>query len=248
MHRLYLSRNRVKARQATIVGPPVWHITKVLRLGPGAKVVAFDGRGMEYLLQLQKVARHQIDATVVATDGPFEEPSPELRLIQAVPKQKQIDFILQKSTEVGVNVITPVFSERSVPRMAENQRADRRKRWEQIVMDAAAQSGRVILPQVEEPTNLDVVLETALEGDAYLLDPNAEPLAGVGEAEKTTLFIGPEGGFSDTERDQIIEAGAKPISIGPQILRVETASIVALSLLRFLHGALSHKRQPRSWE
>ena len=172
-------------------------------------------------------------AEVVRRWQPESEPPTEVTLYQAVPKGRRWDWLLQKATELGVTRVVPLRTERSVVRGPGNL-----ERWNSIVREAAEQSHRVRWPQVTAPVALDQALDAFSERNQALiacLDPRAG-LLGCALCDLTrdapiALFVGPEGGFSEVEIDAALAKGLIPVSLGPRVLRAETAPLALLSLI-----------------
>lgn len=230
-----------------------WHLARVLRLAQGDAIVAMDGLGMEYEATLTKVSAQQVEAAITAVCRSLAETKMPLILFQGLPKADKMDFIVQKSTELGVAAIYPVITKRVVTKLDQNKAQSRVARWERIAREAAKQSGRAVCPAVASPVSLPQAITVA--DLSYLLVPWEEaeqPLATVLAKMKQELpnsiaelsqmriglVIGPEGGFSREEVEQLVALGGQAVTLGPRILRTETAGIVALSAILFALGEL----------
>lgn len=230
-----------------------WHLAKVLRLTPGDAIVATDGLGMEYEATLTCVEPEQAEAIInTVCRSPAETKIP-LLLFQGLPKADKMDLIVQKCTELGVAAIYPVITSRVITRLDQTKAQARVARWERIAREAAKQSGRAVCPPVALPTSLPLAITAA--DLHYLLvpweearQPLAVTLAKIKEKMPTSksalaqmrigLAIGPEGGFSGQEVEQLVALGGQAVSLGPRILRTETAGLVALSAILYAFGEL----------
>jgi 16S rRNA (uracil1498-N3)-methyltransferase len=206
--------------------------TAVLRLRPGDPVVLFDGRGGEWAAELRSAGR-DVSARLLEQRFPLREPAQRITLGQAMLKADRFEWVLQKGTELGVAAFQPLLTRRTVP-----GGGGRRERWRRIVIEAAEQCGRCVVPEVAEPAPLEDVL--ARPAPTVLLWENeqrqgfpaalAAARARAAGGEAVRLLVGPEGGFHPDEAHAALEAGAFPGSLGPRILRSETAALAAASL------------------
>lgn len=211
----------------------VHQLQRVLRSRPGDHVVLIDGTGWAYEVALRVLQRDRVTAEVVRIWQPESEPPTEVTLYQAVPKGRRWDWLLQKATELGVARVVPLQTERSVVRGAGNL-----ERWNSIVREAAEQSHRARWPQVTDPVTLDQALDAFPDRPQALiacLDPRARSL-GCALSDLTldapiALFVGPEGGFSEVEVEAAMAKGLIPVSLGPRVLRAETAPLALLALI-----------------
>jgi 16S rRNA (uracil1498-N3)-methyltransferase len=228
----------------------------VLRLGAGDTLRLLDGAGGEYVAELTQVTRRAVSVRVVAREEGLAQPSVRLTLCLGLLKAARFEWALQKGTELGVADFQPLQTERSVAALEEFGAAKRR-RYERIIAEALEQCGGAWLPTLATPRTLAEALGSA-PADAIALIPweeaTAAPLhatlhatlpatlpatnATAPQAREVWLFIGPEGGFSAGEVALAQQAGALPVTLGPRILRAETAAIVAATLALDALGAL----------
>ena len=225
------------------------HLVKVLRLGVGARITLFNGRGGEYAASLASLERRHATATVLAHD-PVERESPvSVTLMQAVARGEKMDWVLQKATELGVAAIQPIEAERSVVQLQGDRAEKRRLHWQGIVQSACEQCGRNRLPTLGSPQGLEsACLAYARDRPAALkltLDPEAAtPLDAAKLAAAATrggdiaILIGPEGGWSDAEVQRAAAAGFIGVRLGPRVLRTETAALAALTAIQTICGDL----------
>ncbi|WP_296810164.1 16S rRNA (uracil(1498)-N(3))-methyltransferase [Thiocapsa sp.] len=215
------------------------HLTQVLRLPPDAPLVLFNGDGCDYPSHLTRAERNGTAARV-GTPGAIEPVPPlEIHLALGVSKGERMDYALQKSVELGVGRITPLFTERSQVHLS-GQRLERRlEHWRGILIGACEQSGRRRLPHLATAaTYSHWLIEHA--GGGLLLDPEAaRSLAAIPAPGATvTLLIGPEGGLSPRERASARDRGFEGVRLGPRILRTETAPLAAIAVIQALWGDL----------
>ncbi len=225
------------------------HVTKVLRLRVGAALTLFDGRGGEWRSCIERVAGGTVTVRPVAHQ-PVERESPlRVTLLQALARGEKMDWVLQKATELGVARVVPVATERSVVQL-DGERAERRlEHWQAVVASACEQCGRNRLPEVLAPCSFEAACAppaTPAAGLRLVLAPGAgaalaavaSPVCpdGTAGAREVALLIGPEGGLTDAELHSAAQAGFVAVSLGPRVLRTETAAIAALGVLQMLAG------------
>jgi 16S rRNA (uracil1498-N3)-methyltransferase len=208
-------------------GKPAHYLGNVLRLGEGDQLLLFDGDSGEWRAAIEGVAKKRLVLRVVEQVRPAET-LPELTLAFAAIKRAPMEWLVEKATELGVARLQPVVTQRTV---VERLNLDR---LGAIAIEAAEQCGRTRLPRIAEPMKLERLLES--EGLLLFADETGGvPMIGALAAGPATILIGPEGGFTPDERERILGAGALGISLGPRILRAETAALAAVSL--YMAGA-----------
>ncbi|QQL45084.1 16S rRNA (uracil(1498)-N(3))-methyltransferase [Sulfuriroseicoccus oceanibius] len=220
------------------------HCALVLRLAAGSSVVLFNGEGEEQSATITEVTKRD----VVLEPGPVTRTVPlacRVALGQALPKGKNMELIVQKGTELGVSAVYPIISDRAVVRVDARDLDKKRDKWQRVAIEACKQSGQNILPKVATPASMEETLAAAAkEFDLIIiasLQPGAQPLKPLladylemhsGAMPKSVLvLIGPEGDFTPAEVNNAIAAGARPMTLGPIILRTETAALYSLSVL-----------------
>lgn len=217
------------------------HATRVLRLASGDAITLFDGSGREYPAVIRVAARTGLTVDIGAGTRVDRESPLRITLLQGISRGPRMDTVMQKATELGVAVLQPVLAERSVVRLDPDRSSTRLEHWRRIVISACEQCGRTVLPEVREPCTLSAAV-AALPPDTtgLTLHPAAaRHLPGLcGEASSVALAIGPEGGFDPGEIATLERAGFEGVSLGPRILRTETAPLAALAILQFARGDL----------
>ena len=216
------------------------HLLRVLRLQVGDACVLFNGDGHDYDARITALGKREARAEVVAARRIENESPLRITLLQGIARGEKMDWILQKATELGIARILPASSDRSEVKL-DAQRADKRLlHWRGIVASACEQSGRATLPEVAAPQSL-AQAAAMREGCGFILDPFAEAslssLQGV-ELRACTIAIGPEGGWSPRDREQLVAAGYEGLRLGPRVLRTETAGIAAIAALQAACGDL----------
>jgi 16S rRNA (uracil1498-N3)-methyltransferase len=220
-------------------------MSRVLRLQAGDDVLVLDGTGAEYRVRLLDDGAGTLTGEIVSRGRSRSEPGLHLTLYAALLKGSKFEVVLQKCTEIGVSHFIPVLSERTVPSAPTH---DRLERYRTIVREAAEQSGRGRLPELSNaiPLTEAIASSTARGATVVLWEGEGErglnDLSAPSPGARLSLFVGPEGGFSDAEAEQATALGAAIISIGPRILRAETASIVGSALLLDRAGEMSPRR------
>ena len=210
------------------------HLVRVLRLREGDECVLFNGDGHDYAATLGTANKREVRVRVTSASSVENESPLRITLLQGIARGEKMDWILQKATELGVAAFLPVTSERSEVRL-DAERADKRvAHWRSVVRSACEQSGRALVPEVSAPRPLAAALEVLPAQPRFLLDPFAEHAIGTLELQERAcvLAIGPEGGWSPRDREQLVAAGFSGLRLGPRILRTETAGLAAIAALQ----------------
>ncbi len=218
------------------------HIERVLRLQPGTEIRLFDGSG------LVAVGTLSADGEVAVRDLTREAaPRCRLCLIQGVPKGDKLELILQKGTELGVNDFVIAQMERSVAKLKNERRGKRRERWHKIIREAARQAQQYHLPRLTIEDSLAQALTAGGAEEKFLLwEESSVALKTVlpkTPPQSISVVVGPEGGLSRGEAEAAMAQGFKPVSLGPRILRTETAGLAIMSILQYLYGDLAGGRK-----
>ena len=218
------------------------YLGRVLRLRAGDTVHVFNGDDGEWSATIGRIARDRVTFLVqVATDNSAESPL-KIHLVQGISRGERMDFVVQKATELGVERITPVLTDHGVVKLDPTRAEKRRLHWRGVAESACEQSGRVCPPRVDAPLPLNDwfgATRTAGYTDLILAPGTGPSLADAGApAAGLCLLIGPEGGFSEREYDDAQLAGFEAVTLGPRILRTETAAVAALAIAQGLWGDL----------
>ncbi len=244
MHRFFLSPDAFHGEQ--LVFPPdiARQIRSVLRLHPGDEVLTLDGRGNAFRVALTHVGKSEAGGRILERMAAGGEPAGELILCQAISKGERFEWVLQKGTELGVTVFQPIITQRTLRRQPGEGRW---ARWRRIIREAAEQSGRGRLPRLLAPVSFAEAL-TGVQGLGILPAVMADQPVRAALADASwpvTLFVGPEGGFAPEEMAEARAAGVLPVTLGPRILRTETAAIALVTLTLAALGELD-KPGPRA--
>jgi 16S rRNA (uracil1498-N3)-methyltransferase len=239
MHRFFLPPDHFKTDTISFPPDTARQMALVLRLQPGERVIALDGLGMEYEVELLQVSRTGVQGRVTDRRAVRGEPAARITLYLALTQREKFEWMLQKCTEVGAAAFVPVISSRSLVQ-ERGDAAKKLERWGRIVREAAEQSQRGIVPEVRAPVKFEAALQDGSSYHLRLIPWEGEQaaglrqaLAGLQNASSPTLavFIGPEGGFSAEEIEAARGAGFQPVTLGRRILRMETAAVVAAALI-----------------
>lgn len=238
MHRFFLTEAQLHPDCSVDLGPISHQLRSVLRLRPGDQILLLDGHGNAYPTEICNLDRGRASGHVLAQEVVHSEPLCFLTLYQCALKADKFEWVLQKGTEIGVSRFVPVLSSRTIVRPAQKL-LNKYERWHTIIREAAEQSGRGRLPELADPLTWDEALATGPQVRLLpwegILVRGAESLGAILEAvqprESVSLLIGPEGGISHDEASQAIDLGWRAVSLGPRILRAETAAIVASALV-----------------
>jgi 16S rRNA (uracil1498-N3)-methyltransferase len=208
--------------QVVIDGPEAHHLGTVCRVRPGDAVVLFNGDGHEYPATVAEVGRREVVVAVGDRRSPVRESASRLHIAAALPKGDRAQFLVEKLTELGVAALTPLLTERTVVQPREGKM----DKLERYVIEASKQCGRNVLMRIEPARRwADLLRDPALPALRYVAHPGAE--GGGEEAGDRVIAIGPEGGWTDAEVASALEAGWRGLSLGPRILRIETAAMAA---------------------
>ena len=219
------------------------HAIQVLRLKGEEKLILFNGKDGEYLAHIHDFEKRKSSILLESFDAVNRESPVSITLNLAMIKPDKMDFAIQKAVELGVSTIQPLYSERSIIKIKANRLEKKMDHWLGIITGACEQSGRTALPTLKQPISLNNCIENELKNTlSVVMLPNAvDQLADLKDLEKdqaVSLFIGPEGGFTDNEEQQMQEKGVSAIQFGPRILRAETAVISGLTAVQQRWGDL----------
>lgn len=243
MRRFLLVPGRVEGDRATFDPDETRHMRAVLRLAPGDLVVAADGDGRDYTVRLEALGE-VATGTILGVATTRAESPLAVTLLQGVPKGDKMEAIVRAATELGVTRVWPVLTERTIVRLESSRWRERARRWQRVAREAAKQCGRAVVPEVEPPRALgDRLVEARQELRLCLWEGEAPPLAAVLGSEArpprtAAVLVGPEGGLARGEIDAARAAGWSPVSLGPRIVRTETAGPAVIAVLQHVLGDL----------
>lgn len=243
MARFFVSPESIKDGRAVIEGPDVRHITRVLRLGPGDRVILLDGRGSAYDGVIESTGPGVVVCSVCGCEPAHGESPLRLTLVQGLPKAQKMDLIVQKGTELGISTLIPVYCRRSVVQLTPLKAGERQRRWQRIAVEAAKQCRRAIVPVVWVPITWEEAVTLVPEGALGLLPWEEEETVGLRDIlsrreapGEVYIFIGPEGGLTREEVEVARARGIITVGLGPRILRTETAGLAVAAVVQFHWG------------
>jgi 16S rRNA (uracil1498-N3)-methyltransferase len=244
MHRFFLPPEQCRGPDLLLTGQEAHHALRVLRLHRGDQLTVLDGAGGELLCEVAATPRDRVEL-VVRERRTAPRPPYQLTLAQAVPKGRLMESIVHKATELGLSRLVPLLTERVVTHLEPDAASHRAERWRAVALEAIKQCGSPWLPQIEEPMDLRQVVARREHFDLALLaslQPGAvHPRQWFDRfrsehrraPQSVCIWIGPEGDFTPAETEAIQSAGALPITLGPLVLRTETASVYCLSVINY---------------
>lgn len=245
MARFFVSPEQVKSGHITISGPDVRHITQVLRMGAGDIITVLDGEGRAYEARIENVSRDKVRCEILEQGQAGGEPPVRVTLVQGISKGDKMDLVMQKGTELGVTSLIPVICRYSVVKMTPRKAAERRDRWQRIAVEAAKQCRRSVVPRVATPATWQEALEDIPQEAVALMPYEGETdqkmrdvLRKLDAPSEVFIFIGPEGGIHPEEFEMAQWRGVIPVTLGPRILRTETAGLAALAMVLYEWGDL----------
>ncbi len=243
MRRFFIDPANIDKECATITEQEARHLSLALRLKPGNIIELFDGLGMVYQAEITSIGKARVETRILTRHSHQDEP-PFLALAQGLVKGKKMDLIIQKATELGITTLLPIIAQhcdiKAVP-------ASQISRWHRIAHEACKQCGRptpllcppaLSLAQLFTQSNEYAAKVIFWEGETSMTLHDLPALQAV---DRVLVLIGPEGGFSEQEAESAVAHGFRPVSLGPRILRAETAAMAAMAILQFLLGNLRPK-------
>ena len=240
MSKFFIPKENISPDSLKITGEDVKHISKVLRMNVGNELTCCDGQGNDYLARITSLGA-EIDCEIIEKKKCDTESNIHVILIQGVPKASKMDYIIQKTTELGICEIYPCELSRCVAKIDGEKKI---QRWQKISEEAAKQSGRGVVPKVHNPINISQAIEVLKSCDVAFVpyecaeEKFLKPLLTSFENPKTVAFmIGPEGGFDKSEIEKLGEIPA--VSLGKRILRTETAGEAVLSMVMYELGDIN---------
>ena len=236
MYHFFVSEEQINGENAYIEGSDVNHIANVLRMKPGEELLISVKGDWDYLCKIVDIETDRVNLKVLESMEQRELPV-NITLLQGIPKSDKLEMIIQKAVELGVSEIIPVKTKRVVVKIDEKKVDTKVNRWNAIAESAAKQSKRSIIPKVYEPMSIDNALEIVKDFGVKLIpyenadgiDKTRKILDNMDKTKNIAVFIGPEGGFEESEVDSIKNSGFEVITLGKRILRTETAGLALLS-------------------
>jgi 16S rRNA (uracil1498-N3)-methyltransferase len=248
MHRFFVPDIDATDRAISLDGQVARQLRTVLRVESGEHIRLFDGSGSEWQVEVDCVGKDEISTTLVSAVQSVPEPSTKVTMLLGLARPERIELAIQKCTELGAVRFVPVISERVQGGNTVTPSAKRLERWRRIAIEASEQSGRATVPKVEAPVAIMDAVAEVTENEPMLcmweeVANDSQPLSMAlrsldASASSLSTLIGPPGGFSADEADAVQQAGAKLVTLGPRVLRSETAAITVLSAILYELGDL----------
>lgn len=241
MDRFFVEKENINLENNTCIieGEDVKHISKVLRCKIGEKLEVCDKQSSEYICEITNIDKQEVTLDILEKKDIKRESDLKVKLYQGLPKSTKMEMILQKLTEVGVDEIILVSTKRSVVKVEDKKEGKKLERWERIIYEAAKQSKRGKIPTLRGILSFNEALEDMKNNDMNICPYENEKTVSIKSAIKDAnignigIFVGPEGGFEEEEIERLQNIGSKVVSLGPRILRTETASVVASSIVLY---------------
>lgn len=247
MPKFFVPHEKITDTTVTIDTEDVSHITRVLRLGEGDELTVCDSRGNDYKVRISKIENKSILCDIAEKKKSDSEPNIKVTLFQGIPKGSKSEYIIQKTTELGISEIVPVRMARCVAKI-ESGKDEKKKldRWQKIAEAAAKQSGRGIIPKIQPVMNFGDVIKAAEKFDLFFAPYECEEqntLRGVLLSKKDIktvgFLIGPEGGYDISETEKLRQSGIPTVTLGKRILRTETAGEAVLAMMMYEIGDIN---------
>lgn len=227
------------SEQPFLDGEDARHIANSLRMRPGENVTVCDTRGFDYRCRIVSCGPERVELEIIEKTAGVTEPTVFVTLYQCLPKGDKMDAVVRQAVELGVSRTVPVLSSNCVSRPDGGSLARKLERWRKIAAEAAGQCGRGIIPEVGGCLTLSEAARAAGKDDRcyFCYELGGDPIGEIPETVKTvSVIIGPEGGFTAEEAETLASFGAMPTTLGPRILRTETAPIAAVAAVMLRSG------------
>ena len=243
MRRFFIDPSELLKEKPVIEGQDAHHITSVFRLKPGDQILLVDGTGFEYMARLVSLSKNQVFVAVMEKYAVLTESPAKISVGQGYLKDKKMDMLIRHLTEIGITRWIPVLTEYAIPQPFTKKNDARVERWRSIAREAVKQCGRTLVPEIISPVSFAEAVKSNGDADLKIIfyENEARPLdktLSLKAAPPSGILVlfGPEGGFSTKEVELAIAAGFVTASLGPRILRAETASIAACALIQHIFG------------
>lgn len=241
MPKFFVEPSKISNGIITIDTEDVNHITRVLRMKIGDKITICDSMGYDYTAEIFEINKSSVLCKELDKTKSDTEPNLKVILFQGIPKGSKMEYIIQKTTELGIFRIVPVSMSRCVSKIENKKDGDKkRERWQKISESAAKQSGRGIVPEISAPVTFEEAIQELSKCDVVFAPYECEQnnsiknvIKGVSGNKTVGFIIGPEGGFAPEEIDRLTKLGVPPVTLGKRILRTETAGEAVLSMLMY---------------
>lgn len=248
MPKFFVLPEKITENHLVVDSEDVNHITRVLRLKEGDRISVCDGQGYDYEAQIQRLEKRRVICSVLSKTIAETEPEIEVVLFQALPKASKMEYIIQKTTELGISKIVPCRLSRCVVHLDAKNASKKAERWQKIAEAAAKQCGRGKIPQILPVTEFKEAVEQMKQAELSFAPYECEEqnclkpvLHSVRKPRTVSFMIGPEGGFDPAEIEFIRKSGIIPVTLGKRILRTETAGEAVLSMIMYEIGDINEE-------
>lgn len=249
MNRFFVNKENISEdKDIIIIDDPedLNHVSKVLRLSEGDKIEICNKNNVDYLASISSIDKKHIECRIIKKYTSKTEAPIEIVLFQAIPKSSKMDFIIQKNVEIGVKKIIPIISDRCVVKIKDKSSEKKKiQRWQKIACEAAKQCKRGIIPTIGNIVDIEELNSILGNFDMVIMPYEEESDKGIkkvitrnADIKKVGIIIGPEGGFTKDEVEEVTRWGGSSVSLGPRILRTETAGLVTTSIVMYELGDL----------
>lgn len=244
MRYFFIKQSDLAGSKAVVKGSDAHHIKNVLRLKPDDKIGLFDGTGLNYESRIVTLLPKSVEVSVIRSFPSTTESNVQITVAQALLKDRKMDLLVRQLTELGITRWIPFIAKRSVPRPDKNRLFKRTERWNKIAKEALKQCKRCCSPEIGTTVSFEEVLNLGKDNDLKIVfwEEESKPVnkelavSNLKPQEKIFILLGPEGGFTLKEVENAKASGFITVSLGPRILRAETATIAACTLLQYLFG------------
>ncbi len=239
MPKFFIAKEDIFEDKITISGGDAVHIAKVLRLTEGDKITLCDGVGLDYAGEITESNKDSVTVNILSKTPCLAEPSVSVTLFQGLPKQGKMDFIIEKCTELGISRIVPVMMHRCVANVRDEKAEKKLSRWRKIAAESVKQCGRGVIPEINDVLSFQDAVRMATDLElclaAYENERNVSLKSALsGKSPKSVgIFIGPEGGFEESEIKMLLSTGIPSVTLGRRILRTETAGQAVLTAIMY---------------
>ena len=235
--RIYTQQNLLSGEQLALEETASHHLSKVLRMQAGRALILFNGAGGEFAASIHEVSKKHVIVNIAEHTLDNRESPLELELAIGISRGERFEWVLQKATELGVTKITPLITERTEVKIGGERQDKLMERWQQILISACEQCQRNLLPVLTAPLQISDWLPGVTSDARFVLHHrDSQKLPADQQPQSVALLVGPEGGLSEAEIEQALAQNFNPLTLGPRVLRTETAPVAAISLVQYLWG------------
>lgn len=245
MNRFYVNTNDIFEDEIIIKNDDVKHIKNVLRLDIDDEIIVCDGKNNDYKVVIKSIDKNSVVCKIIEKFDNKSESNLKITLYQGLPKSSKMDLIIQKATELGVSEIVPIITDRTIVKIKDSDKENKKiDRWSKIALEASKQCKRGIVPDIKEIMSFEAMI-SKLNNEKNIIVPyeNEENITmkkvlSEVDDNNISIVIGPEGGFEDNEIKKLLDINSKIVTLGPRILRTETAGFTAITITMYELGDL----------